>query len=690
MLLAPSTELQFIKGIGPHLGGLLAKLGLHRVSDFWFFFPRRYDDRRALPSLNRLQAGPQSAVGIIQAVQDTPTKTGRSIIRARISDETGTIEAIWFNQPFLKKSLKPGVWIWVHGKWERNSFTQRWELAVAEHELATGPDVRAQLGVGSVVPIYPSTPGLSVFRLRHLATQLVSPESLGAIHDPFGPDWLSSFSLMGIQDAIRHLHFPQDRERYKQAKHRIIFDDFFYFQLSLAQNRVDWKKIPKAPPLRVPGPLHAAYLAALPYTLTQAQQDAVTTIYQDLAKPTRMNRLLQGDVGCGKTDVCILAVLAAVDNGLTGAIMAPTEILAQQHYNRLTRQLGGLGVQVELLKGSLTAKTRRLAMERILAPGPKIIVGTHALLESDVVIPDLAVVVIDEQHRFGVDQRHRLQEKGMFPHCLLMTATPIPRSLMLTCFGDLDKTLISELPPGRILAQTQLVAGSELADIYRFCRSEISAGRQAYVVYPLVEESAKLDLKSAEEGFELLKGLFPEFRVGLLHGKMKAAQKAEVMAAFVAGDLHILVSTTVIEVGVDVPNASIMLIQHAERFGLAQLHQLRGRIGRGGHAAYCYLVPSTRGGQYNPRLRAMVSTQDGFKLAEYDLALRGPGDLLGKRQAGLPLFRLADLIRDEAVLKQARQAAFKVVELDPHLQHPAHQRILAELLSRYSRVAQPN
>lgn len=687
-----SSPIQFIKGVGPHLAGPLAKLGITTLNDFLYFFPKRYDDRRVARAFTLLHPNQiQSTWGIIVSCTDSQTKTGKTIVRAVITDGRNQIEAVWFNQPYLKKSLKPGHWVWLYGRWDYNDFLGRWELSVSDHELASPETYKSQLGLGSIVPIYPTTHGISAYKLRQLSYTVITQNILSELQEPYPPSLLEKFELSPISIAIQELHFPTGKPTYLAARKRIVFDDFFYFQLSLARHRLEWKKIPKAPQLQTKGPLFQAYLDHLPYTLTGGQKNAVDEIYADLSKPYRMNRLLQGDVGCGKTDVATLALLAAIENNYSGALMAPTEILAQQHYLKLSNALSHLDIEIVLLKGSLTAKNRQTQLAKILTPGPKIVIGTHALIEADVAIPNLAVIVIDEQHRFGVHQRLKLQDKGIFPHCLLMTATPIPRSLMLTCFGDLDKSVISELPPGRTPIETKLCSPSQVQKIYHHCRELIHEGRQVYVVYPLVQESEKLDLKSAEEGFEAFKTIvFPDLSVGMVHGKMKPAEKEAVMAAFKRGEISILVSTTVIEVGVDVPNASLMIIMHAERFGLAQLHQLRGRIGRGAFSSWCYLVPTSAEGRHNPRLKAMVATQNGFELAQIDLNLRGPGDLLGKRQSGLPLFKLADLARDEAVLQLARKAAFHLIQNDPLLRDPQNLGIRSEANFRFHDLFPPN
>jgi len=425
--------------------------------------------------------------------------------------------------------------------------------------------------------------------------------------------------------------------------------------------------------LTIQGHLTTTYQTALPYSFTQAQTNAIKEIAEDVTSGIAMNRMLQGDVGSGKTDIAVMALLFAIQTGKKGAVLAPTEILATQHDVKFKMHLQALNVPVVLLKGQ--AKSRTKILELLQAPEPLILIGTHAILEDDVIIHNLGLIVIDEQHRFGVHQRLKLQQKGFNPHCLYMTATPIPRSLMLTAYGDLFKTIMDELPPGRVPVKTYHLTPFRIPKVYEFCKEQLKIGHQIYFVYPLVKESEKIDLQSAIEAHEQLRHIFIDHTVGLLHGKMKTQEKDQVMQDFKNKTIKILVSTTVIEVGIDVPNATVMVIWHAERFGLSQLHQLRGRIGRGGNASYCFLVSQPKGEDAKKRIKAMIDTTDGFKIAEYDLSIRGPGDLLGTRQSGMPDFKIADLIRDEKTLILTRKIANQIIQKDPGLTHPLHQEI---------------
>jgi len=427
--------------------------------------------------------------------------------------------------------------------------------------------------------------------------------------------------------------------------------------------------------------LISRYYQLLPYTLTNAQARVIEEIMADLKKPVAMNRLIQGDVGSGKTDVAIVTLLAAIEAGKNGVLMAPTEILATQHYLKIKELLDSLGIPCTLLKGKMKKQEKQAALDIIEATDPCIIIGTHSLIEHYVALSNCGVIIIDEQHRFGVMQRIKLQDKAHNPHCLFMTATPIPRSYMLTCFGDLDKSIIDELPPGRIRPKTSLVSEEFLPQVYQQCAKRLQLGEQLYIVYPLVEESEKVDLKSAVEGFESIKIIFKDYTVALIHGRMKPEEKKSIMHDFKENKAQILVSTTVIEVGVDIPNATIMMIQDADRFGLSQLHQLRGRIGRGGKPSFCFLVSKSNSEQAKKRFKAITDTSDGFKIAEYDLEIRGPGDILGTRQAGIPQFQLADLLRDEQVLLLARKVAKHVLATDPKLESSMYQSLKRQLNS---------
>ena len=677
------SELQYIKGIGPRLAEILKKIGLFNGEDFLYFFPRTYDDRRQLPRLSQLKLHElNSCIGTVQKVDELATKSGAVIIKALITDGSAKLIATWFNQPFMKKSLVPGTLVWVKGKVERHVYSLELEMAVSEHETTTSQDP-STLDIGSVVPIYSLTTGLYPHKMRQIAKEILKT-CLPLLQDPLTRYLIEKVRLLSLHQALQEIHFPANRDTFIKARNRLVFDEFFYFQLSLAQKRLRYKHQAKAPILATQGELMASYLAQLPYQLTAAQQRVIDEIQHDLEGTHPMNRLVQGDVGCGKTEVAVATLLAAIQSGKKGALMAPTEILAEQHAYKLRHALEPLGIEVLLLKGKQGVRERRLILAKLQEDRPQVIIGTHALIEDPVNLPELGVVVIDEQHRFGVIQRSKLQKKGESPHCLFMTATPIPRSFMLTCFGDLDKSVIDEMPPGRTPVQTFFISEHRSDLLFSHCRQELAKGHQVYVVYPLVEESEKLDLKSAIEGWERLKTeIFPEFEVGLVHGRLKQNEKNEVMDAFKAKKIQVLVATTVIEVGIDVPNATTMIIWHAERYGLAQLHQLRGRIGRGAALSRCYLVSQKEGSKHNPRIQAMVTTTDGFKIAEYDLKIRGPGDMLGTRQAGMPDFRLADLVRDEAILRTARAAAFQLIREDPALQKRDHALIQKRLSQFY-------
>jgi len=454
----------------------------------------------------------------------------------------------------------------------------------------------------------------------------------------------------------------------------------------LAQKRTVWQITQKTQALQAKGPLLEAYIKGLPYTLTSSQQQAIATIQNDVSQTVAMNRLLQGDVGSGKTEVAVTTLLMAIQSHKKAAIMAPTEILAEQHYLKFKTVLEPMGIEVLFLKGKLKQKEKKALYERLTQPAQQVIVGTHALIQDNVAFNNLGAIVVDEQHRFGVVQRALLQQKGTHPHCLFMSATPIPRTFMLTCYGDLHKTIMTDIPPGRSPIKTLMVPEDELPQWWAFAQEKLKEGRQMYVVYPLVEDSEKLDLKSAEEGLNHLTALFPNFKVGLIHGKLPAIQKEAMMAAFKAKQIHILVGTTVIEVGIDVPNATLMVVQHAERFGLAQLHQLRGRVGRGPLESFCCLVANPKTEAAQKRIHILLETTDGFKIAEQDVAIRGPGDVLGTRQSGFPNFRVFDITSDENILLGARKWAFSILKKDPHLLMPEHQPIKRALSKKEQAV----
>tara|TARA_B100000427_G_scaffold326200_1_gene334415 strand:- start:3371 stop:5446 length:2076 start_codon:yes stop_codon:yes gene_type:complete len=675
-----TSDVQYIKGVGPAIGQLLNKLGLYTLKDCLVFFPREYDDRRKLPCVKEVECGDTVTIVLtIESMSDKKIKKGLHVIEAVTFDSSDWMKAVWFNQSYLLKVLKPGLKLLVKGKVETNLFTYMPQINVSETEILRSlEDIKKSTGV--IIPIYNLTAGLYQAQIRDIIKQsFLIGKTL--IEDNLTSHIKQEYQLMDLLPAITEIHYPTSVENYKKARYRIVFDEFFFYQLRLESQRIQHKLIAKTNPLIHTHILINQYYQALPYNLTNAQQKVISEILEDLRKPVAMNRLIQGDVGSGKTDVAIVTLLAAIESGKNGILMAPTEILATQHYLKIKALLAPFNIQSTLLKGKMKKREKEESLAIIESPEPCIIIGTHSLIEQYVSLSNCGVMIIDEQHRFGVMQRIKLQDKANNPHCLFMTATPIPRSYMLTCFGDLDKSIIDELPPGRVKPITSLISEELLPQIYQKCAERLRLKEQIYIVFPLVEESEKVDLKSAVDGYESICIIFKEYRVGLIHGRMKPDEKNEIMQAFKENKIQLLVSTTVIEVGVDVPNATIMIIQDADRFGLSQLHQLRGRIGRGGKQSYCFLISKSNSEQAKKRFKAITDTSDGFKIAEYDLKIRGPGDVLGTRQAGLPQFQLADLLRDEHVLLLARKVAKQVLTEDPQLISATYQSLNKQLTS---------
>ena len=651
------------------LASRLSKLGVHTWSDLAYLVPRAYQDRSDIPPIYRLPMDTSVvAYGRIHGVSEEWSKHKVHILKLTLGDESGTIQVVFFNQAYLKPVLKVGLEVVITGKTEKNPYSLLPQLVASELDVIRSPHDRQQL-MGCVVPIYPLTAGLYQSKLRgliqYVLTQLV----------PHVPDCLPStlrehLNLMPLPLAIQTLHQPPTLSDAPAARMRLVFDEFLRYQLTLLQRQHLNKRVPTTCQLTAQSPLHDAYISQLPYPLTPAQWGAIRDIEQDIASGLAMNRLIQGDVGSGKTDVIVMAMLMAISAGYSAALMAPTDVLASQHYRKLSGALSRIGVDTVLLKGSLTSKSKQSVVARLSDPTPLIAVGTHALIQDPVRFHQLGLVVIDEQHRFGVEQRLRLVKKGSSPHCLYTTATPIPRTFMLTLYGELDQSIMAELPPGRTPPHTMRYAASQWDQVLASMQACLGRGEQLYVVYPLIEVSSKMDLASAIEGHALIQHQLPHHTVGLLHGKLPSQEKEQLMTDFQVGRVQVLVSTTVIEVGVDVPNATMMVIMNAERFGLSQLHQLRGRVGRGMAPSQCLLVSDRLSEVSKQRLDAMVHTTDGFALAELDLRLRGPGEVLGVRQSGLPQFKVADLVKDEALLWLARKVAIKIIEKDPDLMRP--------------------
>lgn len=679
--LSLEDSLQFLKGVGPQAAAALGKLGLHTVGDVLRHFPRRWEDRTRFLPVAQVRNGEYVTVrGVVLAASTSYPKPRLQITKALLDDDGAALTLIWFNQPYLEKTFKalaaarqPVV---VYGQARRSG----WSLEIQTPEWEEMGEEGDTLSANRIVPVYPATEGVRQARLRKMVASILE-RYLPLVRETLPPEVILRHRLVGAEFAARNIHFPDSQEDLEAARRRLIFEEFFVLQTLLAMRR-------QANISQTHGITFKVSLERLrddlrqivPFELTKAQQRAIGEIAADLGSGRAMNRLLQGDVGSGKTMVALAAMLMAVENGYQAALMAPTEILAQQHAIVLRRLLEPLGTAVELSLGSQTQKEKAAVRDRLLSGQSRLAVGTHALIQEGVDFAKLGLVIIDEQHRFGVLQRQALRKKGERPHVLVMTATPIPRTLTLTLYGDLDVSLLDELPPGRKPIATHWKAQQKRASVYAAAQKLLAEGRQVYVVCPLVEESEKLQAKSAVQLSEhIASDVFPQYRVGLLHGQMRPDEKDATMAKFKAHEIDVLVSTTVIEVGIDVPNASAILIEDADRFGLAQLHQLRGRVGRGEHASFCILMADPKTEDGRARMEIMTQTRDGFRIAEEDLRLRGPGEFYGTRQSGLPELTIADIVRDMDMLMETRQTAFELVDSDPTLSRPEHRSLLHAL-----------
>ena len=681
----PSTQLDAEFGSDLNVGHgapkKLAALGLKTYRDLLFYYPKRYEDRRALPSFAAL--GEQESVTVVGTITGrklTRARSGMNVVRAFLEDQHGArLTVVWFNQAWLEKQLFPGQRIVVTGKVKRRGNSV--ELSAAHHEIDDDAD---SLSSGRIVGVYGSTQGLSQAYLRRAARRLL--DALSLVPDHLPKSIVERFNLISLDEALREVHFPTNEKALTVALRRLKFDEFLFLELRVLLNR-DTALVGKQ--FKVKQKDLKAFASSLPFKLTKAQSRVLDEILGDMTNPKQMARLLQGDVGSGKTAVAAAAAYIAVKNGFQAALMAPTEILARQHYLNLIQYLHPLGVACDLFIGSAGFKERREARERLGSSQTDLAVGTHALIQEGVVFRNLGLAIVDEEHRFGVEQRRKLL--GNSPDVLVMSATPIPRSLALTYYGDLELSIIDELPPGRQAIETRLVNDAKRRDVYRFAWGEIQKGRQVYLVTPLIEESeaeVMSEIVSATQMYDDLKAIMPEAcRVALLHGKMTGQEKDEVMEAFRRREYDLLVSTTVIEVGVDIPNASVMIIENAERFGLSQLHQLRGRVGRGEHASYCVLIAGDRSKKTQARLGVIEKNLDGFVIAEKDLELRGPGELRGTRQSGMPDLVLGDLTQDTEIIEQSRDLAKRMLEADPKLEATWAARLREELKRRSRAVA---
>ena len=672
----PVTELP---GVGPRIEASLGDLGIASLADMISHYPSRHEDLSNVKRISELRVGERATVfGTVVSTRPVgkPIRGRAPGFSVQLYDGTGYIPVTVWGRSWLLNQLLPDVRVVASGEVQ-----SRYGIQIVAKSIEVVDDPGADEGphAGRFVPVYPVNKGIQTRRMRMLIHRAL--EAAGHILDPLPADVLVRHGLPNLHDAIHEVHFPTERTLLAAAMRRLIFHELFLIQAGLAARKARMERTEVGGRHHGDGSLLNPFLGGLPFGLTGAQERVIEEVLADMRLEKPMRRLLQGDVGSGKTVVAIAALLTAVEAGGQGAMMAPTEVLAWQHHLSISTALADLPVNVVLLTGSQGVAQRRKALEQIAAGEAHVVVGTHALIQKGVDFDDLSLVVVDEQHRFGVGQRTVFREKGTTPDTLVMTATPIPRTLSLTLYGDLEVSLIDELPPGRKPVETRVVDPAERLGAYEEVRKEIDEGRQAYVICPLVEESEALeDVRAAEELYEeLAREIFPERVVGLLHGRMKARDKREVMALFRAGEIEVLVATVVVEVGVDVPNAGAIVIEGAERFGLSQLHQLRGRVCRGLHPPKCFLVGAPKSEESERRLRALENYQDGFKLSEVDLAIRGEGTLFGSRQSGMPDLKVAKLLRDVDVLVEARREAFALVAGDPTLKRPDHRPLRREI-----------
>ena len=673
--------INFLKGIGPARAESLRKLGIITAGDLLWHVPRRYEDASTVRRISSLEPGMDATIiGRVISKGIIPTRKGLRIFQAVVRDDSGIIEVSWPGQPFLDRVIQKDDNLLLSGPVR---FFHGRQLAPREH-VNLGPDENPMSG-GRVLSVYPATEGVSFKVLRSLIDSHLDA-LVALVEDELPPDLRHRAGVVPLAEALRMVHRPASLAEAERGRARLAFDELFFVQLLQRRANRIAREQRSGIHFENQRRLTSALRESLPYTLTGAQVHALREIVTDMCSPRRMHRLLQGDVGSGKTIVALFAALLATENGYQAALMAPTELLAEQHYRTFTTLLAPLELRPALLTGSLNARERRATLARMASDEPVIVVGTHALVQERARFSRLGFVAIDEQHRFGVEQREAIGGKGEAPDVLLMSATPIPRSLALTTYGDLDVSTLDERPAGRQPITTVARGESARARVLAFVRREVEAGRQAYIVYPVIEESEKVDLKAATVMFDQMSStVFGDLRMALLHGRIPAEERDRVMRVFRDGEIDILVATTVIEVGIDVPNATVMLIEHPERFGLSQLHQLRGRVGRGGEASYCILLGDV-GDESAERLSIFTGTEDGFEIARQDLRLRGMGDLFGQRQSGEATFRIADPLRDEALNLLARDEAERILEVDPDLLRPVHAGIRQMLTARYSRA----
>ena len=673
-----TRDILSLPGIGKKRQEDLAKLGLKSIEDFLSYIPRRYEDRSQLKPFSQLINGNvETILGTISKVEILRPKKYVSILKVILHNNSQSIAAVWFNQTFLKNKLKPGMQVIVTGKVD---FRYEKQIVVSDYE-AYDPDGK-QLHTARIVPVYSGSEQISSKFLRDVIYNILEKYLLN-VTETIPEEIINKYDLLKLEEAIKEIHFPSNWQLLKRARYRLVFEELLLLQLgikNLKKQLINMVGISHTKEKKLTDSL----LNSIPFSLTQAQVRVVSEIGKDMEEEIVMSRLVQGDVGSGKTIIAAWSLVKALAGGYQGALMAPTEILAEQHYLSLKEMLKPLGIDPVLLTGSLTLSEKRKKLYHILQGDIKLVIGTHALIQDEVIFRNLGLVVIDEQHRFGVKQRLALQEKGLNPDVLVMTATPIPRSLALTLYGDMDLSVIDELPPGRQPVKTYHIMENMRQKVYNLINREIKNGQQVYIVCPLIEESEKLDLEDALRLAENLKtNIFPQFEIGILHGRMGLEEKEQVMARLRTGKIAILVTTTVIEVGVNVPNATVIVVENAERFGLAQLHQLRGRVGRGDKQAYCILISDPKTEEGKARMEVMTQSGDGFYIAEQDLKIRGPGEIFGTRQHGLPDLKIADLVEDRLILEEAKNLAEQIIS--EGLDIPKYQKLKEAMQIKFNK-----
>lgn len=708
-----ATPVQFLKGVGPVKAELLERMGLRTARDLLFCFPRDYQDLTDERNVEQLEEGKlQSVRGVIEDIDQRSTSSGGCVLGVSVRCRTGHLRALWFNQPKMIERFSFGQRVLLSGKPKYEGLV--WQMS---HPRVETLDAEEEEPITKLLPVYPLTEGLLQWQMRRIVRGAIE-EYVGVLDEVFPDEYLTAHELWPLRQALPQIHFPADQESLDRARRRLVYQELFILQLALAIRRQQQHDQQKAPLLPATAKIDARIRRLFPFELTKGQETAIAEISNDMAGPLPMNRLLQGDVGSGKTVVAVYAMLLTIAHGYQAVLMAPTEVLARQHALTLDRMLANSQVRRAQLTGGLTPNQRSALLQQIAAGEVDLVTGTQAIIQEDVSFAKLGLVVIDEQHKFGVRQRAKLrsgktaslstaakeespavaeklgeavvdatQESGGDPHYLVMTATPIPRSMTMTMFGDLDVSTLRDSPPGRQKINTYLASEDQRAKWWDFFRKKLREGRQGFVVTPLVDESETAEVASLEETYEgLANGELEAFRLGLLHGRMTTAEKDAVMTDFRSGEIQVLVCTSVVEVGVDVPNATLMTIEGGQRFGLAQLHQLRGRISRGKHPGFCCVFGDPQTDDSRERLKAFVASTDGFELAETDFRLRGPGDIFGTKQHGLPPLRVADLLRDQELLEEARRDAHTMVMADPGLASEQHARLLRMVQGRYGKA----